>query len=149
MADSSHGLPPWLGFHHLALVTPDLDATILFYRDVLGMQLTRTSEANPPLHGRTAAFLPGGNLADIHFFELATAQIFTPTPDAQGIPWIPGALHHVAFGLPDEAAALSLRERLLAHGANVMTDIMDQGDCYNMIFADNNGMMLEANWPKV
>ncbi|MFC5470897.1 VOC family protein [Cohnella suwonensis] len=27
----------WLGFHHVALVTPDLDATILFYENTLGM----------------------------------------------------------------------------------------------------------------
>jgi catechol 2,3-dioxygenase-like lactoylglutathione lyase family enzyme len=146
--DTANSSPPWCGLHHLALVTPELDATILFYRDVLGMQLKFTGEANA-IHGRTAVFLPGGNFADIHFFELATAQIFTPSPDAVGIPWIPGALHHIAIGLPDEAAAIALRERLQAHHVFMLTDIMDQGDTYNMIFADNNGMMLEANWPKV
>ncbi len=34
---TAQGQPPWRGFHHLALVTPDLDATLRFYRDVLGM----------------------------------------------------------------------------------------------------------------
>jgi catechol 2,3-dioxygenase-like lactoylglutathione lyase family enzyme len=147
MADAAHSSPPWRGFHHLALVTPDVDATIQFYRDVLGMELKSRGEGNP-IHGRTVTFRPGGDFADIHFFELATAQIFTPSPNWEGIPWIPGALHHVAFGLPDEASAVALRERLRSHGALVLTDFMDQGDTYNMIFADNNGMMLEANWPK-
>lgn len=148
MTNTANDLPPWQGLHHLALVTPDLDATIYFYHDVLGMQLTSRGEGNQ-IHGRTAAFLPGANLPDIHFFELATAQIFTPSPNSENIPWIPGALHHIAFGLPDEASALALRERLQVHGASILTEIMDQGDTYNMIFADNNGMMLEANWPKV
>ncbi|MBY6278041.1 VOC family protein, partial [Symbiobacterium thermophilum] len=30
---------PWEGFHHIALVTPDLDTTIHFYGNVLGMQV--------------------------------------------------------------------------------------------------------------
>ena len=29
--------PSWQGIHHLALATRDLDATVRFYRDVLGM----------------------------------------------------------------------------------------------------------------
>nr|MBA3790917.1 VOC family protein [Rubrobacter sp.] len=28
----------WQGFHHVALVTADLDATLRFYEDVLGME---------------------------------------------------------------------------------------------------------------
>lgn len=29
----------WRGFHHVALVTPNLDDTISFYQGVLGMQV--------------------------------------------------------------------------------------------------------------
>ena len=32
-------IPPWSGFHHIALMTRDLDATIRFYVDVLGMEI--------------------------------------------------------------------------------------------------------------
>jgi catechol 2,3-dioxygenase-like lactoylglutathione lyase family enzyme len=32
---------PWRGFHHVAIGTPDLDATIAFYTEVLGMEMTR------------------------------------------------------------------------------------------------------------
>ncbi len=38
-ANAATLLPPWSGFHHIALVTRDLDATIRFYRDVLGMEI--------------------------------------------------------------------------------------------------------------
>ena len=37
--DISDGTPPWRGFHHVALVTPDLEATIRFYGEVLGMRV--------------------------------------------------------------------------------------------------------------
>src|SRR5581483_10013526 len=40
---------PWSGIHHIALLTTDLDATIRFYRDVLGMP---TSEIFPSKEGR-------------------------------------------------------------------------------------------------
>jgi hypothetical protein len=32
-------IPPWRGFHHITLVTADLDATIRFYGGVLGMRV--------------------------------------------------------------------------------------------------------------
>ena len=33
--------PAWQGFHHIALVTADFDATLRFYGDVLGMEVGR------------------------------------------------------------------------------------------------------------
>ena len=35
------GRPRWRGINHLALVTPDMDATVRFYHGVLGMRLVR------------------------------------------------------------------------------------------------------------
>jgi hypothetical protein len=61
----------------------------------------------------------------------------------------PGAtfLSHISLALPDEAAGLALRERLTRHGVET-TPIMDQGPIRNMGFIDNNGMSLEAEWPR-
>jgi hypothetical protein len=36
---NDEAIPPWRGFHHVALVTPDLDATIRFYGGVVGMRV--------------------------------------------------------------------------------------------------------------
>ena len=35
--------PRWRGINHLALVTPDMDATVRFYAGVLGMRLVATT----------------------------------------------------------------------------------------------------------
>jgi hypothetical protein len=53
----------------------------------------------------------------------------------------------MAFALPDATAGFRLQERLRAAGIPT-TPVMDQGDVYNMLFHDNNGLLLEANWPK-
>ena len=59
----------------------------------------------------------------------------------------PPFLHHIAFAVPDEAAWRALWERLTAAGVPV-TPIMDQGPVLNYVFLDNNGIALEAAWPK-
>ena len=58
---------------------------------------------------------------------------------------IPGALQHIAFALPDEEAALALRGRLAAFGIEA-TPVTNLGPVSNMLFKDNNGLLLEATW---
>lgn len=135
---------PWRGFHHVALVTRDLDATISFYRDALGMQAGDVMERR----GRHCFINPGGDTLGLHFFEHADAEIFTQRELLRERHiFLEGALQHIAFALPDEAAALALRERLGRHNVE-MTDINDLGALRNFLFFDNNGILLEAAWPK-
>jgi catechol 2,3-dioxygenase-like lactoylglutathione lyase family enzyme len=51
-ANASSFVPPWSGFHQTALMTRDLDATMRFYRDVLGMEIIFMAPAGE-LHGRS------------------------------------------------------------------------------------------------
>jgi hypothetical protein len=66
---------------------------VAFYRDVLQMRVVFEAPANPH-HGRHAMISPGGTGMGLHFFELASAQIFR-FPDA--VPskpdFLPGALN--------------------------------------------------------
>ncbi len=143
---TAQGQPPWRGFHHLALVTPDLDATLRFYGDVLGLGAAFVAPATE-LHGRHAMIAVDGDAGSfLHFFEQPAAAIH-PYPLAAGLtfPRELGALHHIALALPDEAAGLALRERLQALQIPV-TEIMDQGPVRNLLFPDNNGLLLEAAW---
>src|SRR2546425_11087185 len=78
MADASTAADlagAWQGLNHVSLVTGDLDATVAFYRDVLQMRVVFEAPANPH-HGRHAMISPGGAGMGLHFFELASAQIF-------------------------------------------------------------------------
>jgi catechol 2,3-dioxygenase-like lactoylglutathione lyase family enzyme len=138
---------PWRGFHHLAVITPDLDATIRFYRDAVGMRIGWVGPADPPLGRDCTVIIGGEGTSHIHFFEQLGAQVQPTDPENLLAPPPGGSgIHHVAFGLPDEAAALALRERLRAHGVP-MSEIMDQGGFRDMVFRDNNGVLLEAAWP--
>jgi catechol 2,3-dioxygenase-like lactoylglutathione lyase family enzyme len=144
---STTNAPPWRGFHHIALVTPDLDATIAFYTEVLGMQLVKLFPATDG-NGRHCFIKPGTTEAwGLHMFERADAQIFQYPEGMQRFEFISGALQHIAFALPDLAAAHALRERLAAHGI-ATTAISDLGPVQNMLFRDNSGILLEATWPK-
>ena len=135
---------PWRGFHHVALVTPDLDATIHFYVDVLGMQAGDIMDR----HGRHCFIKPGeSDTWGLHVFESSEAQIFPYPSESQRFVFIPGVLQHIAFALPDEASALALRDRLSRHGVQT-TGINELGPIRNILFVDNNGTLLEATWPK-
>lgn len=135
---------PWRGFHHVALTTPDLDATIRFYVDVLGMQAGDIMDR----YGKHCFIKPGSSETwGLHIFETSEAQIF-PYPDSsERFVFIPGALQHIAFALPDEQAAMALRERLHTHHVHT-TGVNDLGPIRNFLFVDNNGTLLEAAWPK-
>lgn len=139
----------WRGVNHVTLVTRDLDATVAFYRDVLGMRVVFEAPANP-LHWRHAMISPGGPGLGLHFFEVADAQVFV-FPD--GVPptlqFLPGALQHIAITVADEAAGLALRERLLARGVP-MTPVMEPGRFAPLarmfLFPDPSGLLLKATW---
>ena len=137
----------WQGFHHIALVTRDLDATIHFYRDILGMQVGKIFPATPE-RGRHGFIQPGESTAwGLHFFEYPAADIFAQPGNPDPAHFIPGAMQHIAFTLPAEADGLRLREHLQAQGVAV-TPVNDLGPLRNFLFTDNNQILLEAAWAK-
>jgi hypothetical protein len=98
-------------------------------------------------NGRHCFIQPG--LTDawgLHFFEQPDAQTFPYLDDMQRFVFIPGALQHIAFALPDKAAALALNKRLAQHNV-ATTPISMIGAIQNILFRDNNGLLLEATWP--
>ncbi|NND76123.1 MAG: VOC family protein [Ilumatobacter sp.] len=131
--------PPWRGVNHLALVTPDMDATVRFYTGVLGMPLVMTLMAGPMRH----YFFEIAPHNTIAFFEIAGAETFakgagSPAPH-------PVQMDHISLNLDDEAALETLRGRLLAAECEV-TDVVDHGVLRSVYFSDNNGIALEATW---
>lgn len=138
MTDQLPPAPDWRGVNHLALVTPDMDATTRFYAGVLGMPLVTTLMAGPMRH-YFFEIAPGNTVA---FFEIADAETF---PKGAGGPApYPIQLDHLAFNLADEDALEQLRQRLLAAGSEV-TEVVDHGMIKSVYFTDPNGIALEAS----
>ncbi|SEM89291.1 VOC family protein [Paenibacillus sp. OV219] len=138
----------WQGIHHIALTTKDLEETIRFYSEMLGMQSSPIFPANP-FHGRHAFIHPGApaTALGLHFFEVADAQIHTHPEALQRLTFIPGAMQHIAFALQDEAAGLLMRNQLESRQIE-MTALLSNGPTRSFGFLDNNGIQLEAIWPK-
>jgi catechol 2,3-dioxygenase-like lactoylglutathione lyase family enzyme len=133
--------PAWSGINHLALVTPDMDATVRFYHGVLGARLAFTVGTPEFRH----YFFEFGPQCTVAFFEYAHAEI-EPFAKPAGVP-DPRAVQfdHLSLNLPDEEALHALRKRLLDFGCEV-TDAVDHGTIHSVYFTDPHGIALEASW---
>lgn len=139
---ASNDLPPapaWAGVSHLALVTPDMDATVRFYAGVLGMPLVMTLMAGPMRH----YFFEIAPQNTVAFFEIADAETFRKGAGS-GAPY-PVQLDHISFNVADEDALNVLRARIAAAGSGV-TDIVEHGVMRSIYFTDPNGIALEASY---
>ena len=131
----------WTGLNHLALITDDMDTTTRFWHGVLGAPLVATIGNRSFRH----YFFDVGNGATVAFFEYQGHQVErfakpAGVPDERAVQF-----DHVSLNLPDKAALLALRQRLLDHGCGV-TDVVDHGLMQSIYFSDPNGIALEASW---
>ena len=135
--------PRWQGINHLALVTPDMDATVRFYVGVLGMRLAATTMAGPMRH----YFFEIGAQNTVAFFEWDGTDVDTESVvKPAGIPpTFPTQFDHISFNLPDEQALIDLQDRLATYAVEV-TPIVDHGFMRSVYFTDPNGIALEASF---
>jgi catechol 2,3-dioxygenase-like lactoylglutathione lyase family enzyme len=131
----------WRGVHHLALVTPDMDATVRFWHGVLDARLVATLAAPTFRH----YFFEIGAGNTIAFFEYKNQHLASYAKPA-GVPYEAASqFDHLSMNLPDEEALLRLRGRLKSHGCEV-TDVVDHGFLRSIYFSDPSGIALEASW---
>ena len=131
--------PAWRGVNHLALITPDMDATVRFYHGVLGMRLVATLMAGPMRH----YFFEIGPGNTVAFFEWKGVSTF-----AKPAGWrVDTALQfdHLSFNLSDHESLMALGARLKEAGVEV-TEEVDHGFIHSIYFTDNNGIALEASY---
>jgi catechol 2,3-dioxygenase-like lactoylglutathione lyase family enzyme len=130
------------GIHHLAMATNDMDKTVRFYRDILGMPLVATTGNRPPGRYRHYFFQLGPQQT-IAFFEWPgmLEEFHKPA----GMP-ARGRVQfdHVAFGVASVAELEKLRHALQDKGVDV-TEVIDHGFCQSIYFTDPNGIALEAS----
>ncbi len=134
--------PKWRGINHLALITPDMDATVRFYTGVLGMPLVATLMAGTMRH----YFFGMGNSNTVAFFEVIGAQTFSKAAGAPTDRVI--QLDHLSFDVADEDALEVLRRRVLAAGCEI-TGVVDHTVFRSVYFTDPNGIALEASYWRI
>jgi len=129
------------GINHLALVTADMDATIRFWRDLLGMRLI----AGLGRPGYRHYFFEVSDNDMVAFFEWPGAEKL-PEKD-HGVPVTgPVGFDHVSFGVEDENSLWQLKDRLEAAGSWV-SEVIDHGFILSIYCFDPNNIPIEFSWP--
>lgn len=126
---------------HVHLKVTDLDRSIAFYRDVIGLEVTQT-------FGTQAAFLSAGGYH--HHIGLNTWHSQGgPRPD----PRAPG-LYHTAFVYPDRTALAQALKTALEAGVKI-DGAADHGVSEAIYFSDPDGNGIEIyhdrprkDWPR-
>ena len=127
------------GINHLAFITHDLEATIRFYRDLLGMTL----EAGIGHDGYRHYFFRAGE-AQIAFFAYEGAQPMKPKP--HGAPSRePLGFDHVSLTCENREDLFAAKDKLEAAGFDV-SGAVDHGTIWSIYFFDPNNIPLEISW---
>lgn len=125
------------GVNHLAMATGDMDGTIRFWRDLLGMRLV--AGLGQPVYRHYFFQISDADL--IAFFEWPGVR---PVPDKEhGRPITgPFIFDHVSFGVETEDDLWELKDRLEAAGFPV-SDTIDHGFIHSIYAHDPNGIPIE------
>jgi catechol 2,3-dioxygenase-like lactoylglutathione lyase family enzyme len=140
--------PTTRGIHHLALCTDDMNATIDFYVEVLGMPLVHAmkvpaglgtgpgNRGNPPYEQVRHYFFDMGNDSLLAFFEIPKGK--EPTGNRNAI----GAMQHCAFVVTAERFR-EVETRLKSNGIDYIGPIAQLPGLLGICFFDPNGVRLE------
>lgn len=129
------------GINHLAMVTRDMDMTVRYYRDLLGMRLVAGLGDNRFRH---------------YFFEISDTDLiaFFEWPEVRNIPVKdhgvpvkgPAAFDHLSIGVSRFEDLVALKKRLTAAGFWV-SEIIDHGFIQSIYSFDPNNIPIEFSWP--
>ncbi|MFO0794422.1 MAG: VOC family protein [Candidatus Brocadiaceae bacterium] len=128
------------GVNHLAMATGDMDKTIRFWRDLLGMRLV----AGIGREGYRHYFFQISETDLIAFFEWPGVK---PVPHKDhGFPVSgPFIFDHVSFGVETEDNLWELKDKLTQAGFHV-SDVIDHGFIHSIYSFDPNGIPIEFSW---
>lgn len=133
------------GFHHVALVCKNMNETVKFYEEALGLKL----RALFPMHGVPGAkhcFLEGGNGCEISFVEFSKPMkgqpgVSYPENPAGESPI--GTHHHMAYRAETLEQLYNLRSQVKSTGT-IVSPVLHHDFCLSFYFEDPNGINLEV-----
>jgi catechol 2,3-dioxygenase-like lactoylglutathione lyase family enzyme len=125
------------GVNHLAMATGDMDKTIRFWRDLLGMRLV----AGLGQPGYRHYFFEISEADLIAFFEWPGVEPVTEKEHGRPVSG-PYIFDHVSFGVEKEDDLWSLKDKLESAGFPV-SDVIDHGFIHSIYAYDPNGIPIE------
>jgi len=125
------------GVNHLAMATGDMDKTIRFWRDLLGMRLV----AGLGQPGYRHYFFQISETDLIAFFEWSGIEPVVKKEHGRPVRG-PFIFDHVSFGVETEDDLWSLKDSLEAAGFHV-SDVVDHGFIHSIYAHDPNGIPIE------
>jgi len=127
----------YTGVNHLAMATQDMDMTIRFWRDLLGMRLV----AGLGRHGYRHYFFEISDHDMIAFFEWPEVEKIQEKD--HGVPVKgPFAFDHVSFEVAGDADLWELKDRLEAADLWV-SEVLDHGFIHSIYTFDPNNIPIE------
>ena len=132
------------GINHLAMVTNDMEKTIRFYRDVLGMELVGALGRMPERERYRHYFFETGPNSTIAFFEWPGMVEEFHKPAGMPVRG-PVQFDHISFDVENEEALLELQAKLAKDGVEV-TEVVDHKLIHSIYFTDHNVIALEASY---
>lgn len=137
----AYSADPGMSIGHTHLKVSDLNRSIAFYRDVIGLEVMQ-------MYGDQAAFLAAGGYH--HHIGLNTWESRGGTPPPKGHT----GLFHVAFLYPDRASLGRALANAVDHGVR-LTGAADHGVSEAVYFDDPDGNGIELyrdrgpeDWPR-
>jgi glyoxylase I family protein len=123
------------GLHHLTLICADLERTIAFYRDLLGLALVHDGPSDDDPGTRHVWFGAG----DAEAGRLVSFLQYPSMPAGQvGI----GSTHHFALAVESAEEQEAWRDYLREHGVDC-TDVFDRGAFRSIYLRDPDGHIIE------
>ena len=125
------------GINHLAMATGDMDKTIRFWRDLLGMRLV----AGLGRPGYRHYFFEISENDLLAFFEWSEVEPIAEKDHGRPVKG-PFAFDHVSIGVGTEDDLWALKDKLAAAGFWV-SEVIDHGFIHSIYAFDPNGIPIE------
>jgi catechol 2,3-dioxygenase-like lactoylglutathione lyase family enzyme len=142
-ADRGHrctlpAMPVTTGFNHVATLTTDMDLTVHFYEQAFEAVVTFEVPKGDGHPWMKILDLGGG--AALNVFEVPAEEIIGDRRRQGGR----GAIDHYALAVESRVTLETVKERLVAAGAQEVGEIQRLGDEWSLFFRDPDGMELEV-----
>ena len=130
------------GVNHLAFATGNMDETIRYWRDLLGMRLV--AGLGQPGYRHYFFELSKNDL--VAFFEWDGVKPI-PKKDHGAPVRGPWGFDHVSFGVETQDDLWGLKD-IIGAGGFWVSDVIDHGFIYSIYSFDPNGIPVEFSWNK-